>query len=56
MEIGYWNLRGLVGFCRLLAEYTGEPVKWVNYDINTERAKWATDKADALPKVCKFNY
>ena len=36
MEIGYWNLRGLVGFCRLIAEYTGEPVKWTWSDINTD--------------------
>ena len=34
IEIGYWNLRGLVGFIRLIAEHTGEAVKWVEYDTD----------------------
>jgi len=35
VEIGYWNLRGLVGFVKLIAVYTGETVKWISYDINS---------------------
>ena len=37
IEIGYWNLRGLVGFIRLIAEYTGEPVKWTDTWLMNER-------------------
>ena len=39
IEIGYWNLRGLVGFIRLIAEHTGEAVEWVEYDIDN-RLGW----------------
>lgn len=50
IEIGYWNLRGLVGFIKLISEYTGETIDWTWYDINSEREKWAKDKTDILPQ------
>ena len=34
IEVGYWNLRGLVGFIRLLDVYTDEGIKWKTYEIS----------------------
>ena len=44
IEVGYWNLRGLVGFIRLLDVYTDEGIKWKTYEIS-ERDQWLEEKA-----------
>ena len=44
LEVGYWNLRGLVGFIRLIDVYTGENIKWVNYEV-AEYDKWLEEKS-----------
>merc|ERR1739838_19135 len=44
LEVGYWNLRGLVGFIRLIDVYTGENIKWVNYEV-AEYYKWVEEKS-----------
>ena len=45
LEVGYWNLRGLVGDIRLIDVYTQEGVKWVNYGI-AERDQWLAEKSN----------
>merc|ERR1712227_98829 len=44
IEVGYWNLRGLVGFIRLIDVYTQEGIKWVNYEV-AQYDQWVEEKA-----------
>ena len=44
IEVGYWNLRGLVGFIRLIDVYTREGIKWVNYEV-AQYEQWVEEKA-----------
>jgi len=44
IEVGYWNLRGLVGFIRLLDAHTEEGIQWKNYEVS-ERDQWLEQKA-----------
>jgi len=44
IEVGYWSLRGLVGFIRLIDVYTNEGIKWVNYEV-AQYEQWVEEKA-----------
>ena len=44
IEVGYWNLRGLVGFIRLLDVHTDEGIQWRTYETS-KSAEWFDEKA-----------
>merc|ERR1712123_337595 len=44
IEVGYWSIRGLVGFIRLIDVYTNEGIKWVNYEV-AQYEQWVEEKA-----------
>ena len=44
IEVGYWNLRGLVGFIRLIDAYTEEGIKWTTYEV-AKYEEWKEEKA-----------
>jgi len=44
IEVGYWNLRGLVGFIRLIDVYTEEGIKFKTYEVE-KRDEWLEEKA-----------
>ena len=47
IEVGYWNLRGLVGFIRLLDVHTDEGIKWTTYETS-KAAEWFDEKAKLI--------
>ena len=47
IEVGYWNLRGLVGFIRLLDVHTDEGIQWRTYETS-KSAEWFDEKAKLI--------
>ena len=47
IEVGYWNLRGLVGFIRLLDVHTDEGIQWTTYETS-KSAEWFDEKAKLI--------
>jgi len=45
IEVGYWSLRGLVGFIRLIDAYTEEGIKWKTYEV-AKYEEWKKEKAE----------
>ena len=44
IEVGYWSLRGLVGFIRLIDAYTEEGIKWTTYEV-AKYEEWKAEKS-----------